>query len=115
MVETAHRDAPRLHLGALGERLYPMVVGLAAAVAWLLYGDELVVLCARKGWHLDQLYTAVFAFLAVTTGVLATYYCTLVAMSEGFVRYIRETRIFAGFLAYVKRSIVSGFFVSLAS
>lgn len=116
MVETTTQpDRNRIQFDAILERVYPACLGVVCAGAWLFWGHKLVYLSEANHWHLDQLYTAVFAFLAITTGFLATFYCTIMCMSEGFVRAIRDTRLLGRFLAFVKGAIVLGFFVSLAS
>lgn len=115
MVEVTQPERHRLDFDAIRERLYPLAIGAVAAVAWLLWGHKIAAICVKEQWHIEQMYTAVFAFLAITTGFLATFYCTIVCMSEGFVRQIRDTKKMAGFLAFVKRAIILGFVVSLTS
>ena len=115
MVDATQPDGHRLSIEAIRERFYPLFLGLVGAAASLLWGHKLVAICVKEAWHVDQLYTAVFAFLAITTGFLATFYCTIACMSEGFIRQIRDTRVMHGFLSYLKRAILLGFVVSLAS
>jgi hypothetical protein len=115
VVEVAQPEQHRLDFDAIRERFYPLCVGALTALVWLLWGDKLVAICAKEQWHIEQMYTAIFAFLAITTGFLATFYCTIVCMSEGFVRQIRDTKKMWGFLAFVKRGIILGFIISLAS
>lgn len=100
---------------ALWERTYPTVVGACVGLAWLMWGFRLVCLSAKLGWHLDQLYTAVFGFLAISTGFLATFYGTVRSISDGFIGRIRDTRAMTRFLVMTKSAIITGFFVSLAS
>lgn len=115
MVEITQPERRRLDFEAIRERFYPLCIGIAVAVLWLLWGHKIVAVCVKENWHIDQMYTAVFAFLAITTGFLATFYCTIVCMSDGFVRLIRDTKKMQGFLRFAKRAIILGFFVSLAS
>jgi hypothetical protein len=112
---TTHPRQHRFQWDAILERFYPIGLGIACAIGWLIGGHKLIVFAEAERWHLDQLYVAVFAFLSITTGFLATFYCTIICMSEGFVRAIRDTRVLARFLTFVKRAIVLGFCVSLAS
>jgi hypothetical protein len=115
MVEMTQPGGHRLDIHGVWERLYPLFWGLATVGAWLIWGHLLAALCVKQQWHLDQLYTAVFAFLAITTGFVAAFYCTIVCMSEGFIHQIRNTDVMRGFLIFLKQAIILGFFVSLAS
>jgi len=115
VADVAQPERHRLDFDAVRERCYPLCIGALTAVVWLFWGDRLVAICVKEQWHIDQMYTAIFAFLAITTGFLATFYCTIVCMSDGFVRQIRDTKKMWGFLGFVKRGIILGFAVSLAS
>lgn len=115
MADASYPHKSRLGLVGIWEQIYPFVLGLLAAVAWIIFGADVVVYAGHHNWHLDQLYTAVFAFLAVTTGFLATFYCTIQCMSEGFIQRICNTRTLSGFLAFTKHAIIIGFIMSLVS
>lgn len=115
MADASYPHKSRLGLAGIWEQVYPFVFGLLAAVAWIIFGSKVVVYAQQHNWHLDQLYTAVFAFLAITTGFLATFYCTIQCMSEGFIQRIRNTRTLSGFLVFTKHAIIIGFIVSLIS
>ena len=97
------------------ERAYPCVIGAAAGAAWLMWGHDVVCVSNANGWHLDQMYTAVFGFTAVTTGYLATFYGTIQSMSSGFVHRIRGTRVLALFLKFIKAAIKIGFVCAVLS
>jgi hypothetical protein len=85
------------------------------AVAWWLWGVHLVCLAEINRWHLDQIYTAMFGFTAVTTGFLGTFYCTVHSMTTGFIHRIRNTAVLRVFLRYTRTAIVVGFASSIIS
>ncbi|MDE2167488.1 MAG: hypothetical protein KGJ66_14260 [Alphaproteobacteria bacterium] len=115
MVEVTQPKHGRLDFEAIRERLYPLGIGIVTVGVWLLLGHKIVAFCVKEQWHIEQMYTAVFAFLAITTGFLATFYCTILCMSEGFVGQIKDTEKMRGFLGFVKGAILLGFIVSIAS
>jgi len=98
---------------AAWEAVYPILFGMVAALLWYRFGPSIVKIAADKSWHLDQLYTAVFGFLSITTGFLATFYGTIQSVSDGFIGRIRETRVMNKFLLYLKQGIVAGFAVTI--
>jgi hypothetical protein len=115
MADASYPQKSRLGWAGVWEQIYPFVLGLIAAAAWMIFGSNVVCYAQQHNWHLDQLYTAVFAFLAITTGFLATFYCTIQCMSEGFIQRIRNTQTLNGFLAFTKHAIIIGFIVSIVS
>jgi hypothetical protein len=97
------------------ERYYPLAGGIATALAWWLWGVHLVEFSESHNWHLDQIYTAMFGFTAVTTGFLGTFYGTIQSMTTGFISRIRDTTVLRVFLRYTKNAIIVGFVSSLIS
>lgn len=97
----------------LWEHAYPAVFGAVTAVACLFWGYKLVGIAVDRNWHLDQIYSAALALVAITTGFLATFYGTIQSMTTGFIQQIRQTSKFRLFLAYVRQAIVIGFVVSV--
>lgn len=97
--------------------IIPFTVGIVAFIATAKWGYLLTDFSKANGWKLDQIYTAGFGFLAVTTGFLATFYATLQSTAEGFVQKIRATKggTLLKFLTLTKRAIILGFVVSLFS
>jgi hypothetical protein len=97
--------------------IYPLLVGAASATVCAKWGYLLADQSTYQSWHLDQVYTAVFGFLAVTTGFLATFYATLQSTTEGFVQRIRNTKghTLEKFLTLTKYTIVIGFVAAMAS
>lgn len=94
----------------------PFMCGVAASALCFKWGHVVVQISDDHGWHLDQLYTAAFGFLSVTTGFLATFYATLQSTTEGFVHRIRETkgRTLEKFLVLTKAMIILGFVAAIA-
>ena len=95
------------------EQCYPWVFGATATSATLLWGDQVTSVCKAHDWHLDQVYPAIFGFLAITTGYLATFYGTIQSISDGFIGKIKHTRVMGRFLHFSKSAIVWGFIVSV--
>ena len=95
------------------ESVYPIIFALGAVAFWCLAGKHLVAVSEAKRWHLDQLYTAIFGLLSITTGFLATFYGTIQSMSEGFIKMIKNTNVMSKFLRFTKRAIITGFIVSI--
>jgi hypothetical protein len=99
----------------LWDDIYPTVSGVVVAVLWLFIGSKVVAVCEDNKWHLDQIYTAMFGFLAITTGFLATFYGTLQSVSSGFLDKMRGTRTLGSFMSYTRGAIVLGLITSLLS
>lgn len=95
------------------ETAYPCLFGLFTCVIWYMIGAHVISMCDTHKWHLDQLYAAVFGFLSITTGFLATFYGTVQSTSDGFIKLIKDTRIMSKFLRFTKGAIVTGFVVSI--
>ena len=116
MNEVLHRAGiSRTSLEGAWERAYPCAIGAAIGLAWLAWGHYVVCAASANSWHLDQMYTAVFGFAAVTTGYLATFYGTIQSMSSGFVHRIRGTKVFVSFLGYTRSAIKIGFACAVLS
>jgi hypothetical protein len=97
--------------------IYPLLVGAVSGLVCAKWGHVLAGISVHHNWHLDQVYTAVFGFLAVTTGFLATFYATLQSTTDGFVQRIRNTkgRTLSKFLILTKYAIVVGFVAAIIS
>jgi hypothetical protein len=83
-----------INLAHIWEQIYPLAFGMVGVICCVVWGPDLQKLSDEKNWHLDQLFTAAFGYISITTGFLATFYGTIQSMSSGFVHRIRDTNTY---------------------
>jgi hypothetical protein len=94
---------------------YPHTLGLAGAAAMLVFGPKLIAFATSNGWHLDQLYSAVFNLSTVFTGFLFTFYSFIVTTDRGFLGQARQSIYLKRANGFTIVAISAGFILCVLS
>ncbi|WP_340647017.1 hypothetical protein [Phenylobacterium sp.] len=97
------------------EEHYPHVLGLAGAAMMLVFGPNLMTSAAANGWHLDQLYAALFNLSTVFTGFLFTFYSFVVTADRGFLAQARQSIYLQRANGFTIVAITAGFILCVLS
>ena len=102
-----------MHITAIGERLYPLLAGVATLCASIIFASQLAD--PRVSTVLKELYAALMNVSAIYTGFLCNLLFTLQLTSTTTLDKLRNTQSFQVYMGFVRSAFNLGFAAALVS